>query len=191
MIDKSMFFNGWHGIVEVLVLGVIGYAALIMMLRVARKRTLAQMNVFDFVFVVMMGEILAMTIMSDEIPLAKGLTALALLITLQGLLSWLTTKSTTVEHVINGEPTLLLHRGRFLHDAMRGQRVTEAEVLAAAREEGIADLGEVEAVVLETNGSFSVIHTGRPAHASTLRDVPGVEESGEFAMAGGTHSHGD
>jgi len=75
-----MFFDGWHGIVEVLVLGVIGYAALIMMLRAARKRTLAQMKVFDFVFVVMMGEILAMTIMSDEIPLAKGLTALALLI---------------------------------------------------------------------------------------------------------------
>ena len=50
-----------------------------------------------------------------------------------------------------------------------------AEVLAAAREEGIADLAEVEAVVLETNGSFSVIHTGRPSQASTLRDVPGLE----------------
>jgi len=191
MIERSMFFSGWHAIVEVLVLGVLGYGALIFMLRMARKRTLAQMNVFDFVFVVMMGEILAMTIMSEEIPLAKGLTALALLIALQGLLSWLTTTSTAVEHVINGEPTLLLHRGRFLHDALRAQRVTEAEVLAAAREEGIADLEEVEAVVLETNGSFSVIHKGHPSQASTLRDVPGFEHSGDFALAGQAHARAD
>jgi uncharacterized membrane protein YcaP (DUF421 family) len=181
MIDRSMFFDGWHGILRVLVLGTLGYAALIVMLRVSRKRTLAQMNVFDFVYIVVMGELLAMTILDDHVPLAMGLFALALLIGLQALISWLTTKSTAVEHVINGVPTLLVHRGRFLRDVMRAQRVTESEVLAAVREEGVADLEEVEAVVLETDGAFSVLHFGTPGHQPTVRDVPGATEEGDRA----------
>ncbi|MFN2565969.1 MAG: DUF421 domain-containing protein [Gemmatimonadaceae bacterium] len=172
MIDSTMFTHGWHDVIRVLVLGPIGYFALILMLRVSRKRTLAQMNVFDFVYIVVMGEILATTIVSDHVPLLRGLLALALLIGFQVLLSWLTTRSAAVEHFINGKPTLLFHRGRFLRDSMRAQRVTEEEVLAAVRVEGVADLGEVEAVVLETDGEFSVLHVGDAGRDSTLRDVP-------------------
>ena len=171
-----MFFDGWHGIVRVIVLGTLGYGALITMLRVSRKRTLAQMNVFDFVYIVVMGSLLAMTILDDSVPLATGLTALAVLIGLQALISWLTTRSSAVERVVNGEPTLLFRRGRFLRDAMHAQRVSETEVVAAMREEGIADVDDVEAVVMETNGEFSVLHVGAPAGHSTLYDVPGTPE---------------
>ena len=180
MIDRRMFFDGWEGLVRVVVLGVLGYVALIVMLRASRKRTLAQMNVFDFVYIVVMGELLAMTIMDDHVSLARGLVALAVLILLQAFISWLTTKSERVERFINGEPTLLFHRGRFLRDAMRAQRVTEDEILSAAREEGVADMGDVEAVVLETNGSFSVVHDdGTPKRSPTLRDVPGAAAPAE------------
>ena len=180
--DTRWFFDGWEGIARVLVLGTLGYLALIVMLRVSRKRTLAQMNVFDFVYIVVMGNLLAMTILDDQVPLAKGLTALGLLIGLQALISWLTTRSRTIERVVNGEPTLLFHRGRFLTDAMRAQRVTEDEILAAMREEGVADMDEVEAVVLESSGEFSVLHVGDAGRgSSTLRDVPGA----------GPHSHRD
>ena len=114
-----MFFDGWPGLVRVLVLGTLGYATLIVMLRLSRSRTLAQMNVFDFVYVVVMGEILAITVMDDRVSLARGVLALALLIGLQALISWLTTRSHAVERVVNGEPALLFRRGRFLRDAMR------------------------------------------------------------------------
>jgi uncharacterized membrane protein YcaP (DUF421 family) len=192
VIDSSWFFDGWSGIVRVLVLAAVGYGALIVMLRLSRSRTLAQMNVFDFVYVVVMGELLAITIMDDRIPLANGLAGLAFLIGLQALLSWLTTRSHRIERVVNGEPALLFHRGQFLRDAMRAQRVTEDEILAAAREEGVADLDEVEAVVLETSGEFSVLHfghVGAPRH-STLRDVRGAPEYGEHAENGGARVGG-
>ena len=173
--DSSMFFDGWHGVVEVLVLGTLGYAALVVLLRLSRKRSLAQMNVFDFVYVVVIGEILAITIMDESVSLAEGLVGIVLLIGLQALLSWLTSRSPAMERVVNGEPTLLFHRGRYLRDAMRTERVSEEEILAAAREEGVADLEEVEAVVLETNGSFSVLHVGASSRrSSTLQGVPGA-----------------
>jgi uncharacterized membrane protein YcaP (DUF421 family) len=177
MIDSEMFFGGWERVARVAVLTVIGYAALLVMLRLSRKRSLAKMNVFDFIYVVIVGELLAITIMDHNVSLAEGVVAVAILIGLQVLLSWLTTRSTKVERVINGEPTLLMYRGRFLHDAMHAQRTTEREILAAVRNEGVADLAEVEAVVMETNGSFSVVHGGEPSKVSTLRDVPEVDDA--------------
>lgn len=170
--DSEIFFDGWHGIVRVTVLGVIGYVALIAMLRVSRKRSLSKMNVFDFVYIVVMGELLAITILDDRVALAEGMVALAVLIGLQVLLSWLITRSAALEHLVNGEPTLLMRRGRFLQGQMRAQRITEKDLLSAVREEGVADLALVEAVVLETNGALSVVvHVGAPSTSSALSDV--------------------
>ena len=174
MIDSSMFFDGWHGVARVAVLALTGYAALIVMLRLSSKRTLAEMNVFDFVYVVVVGDLLAIMILDESVSLAEGMLGIVVLISIKVFLGWLTTRSRTAEHLINGEPTLLMHRGRFLQDAMRSQRVTESEIRASVREQGVADLADVEAVVLETNGTFSVVHFGEPREASTLADVPEV-----------------
>jgi uncharacterized membrane protein YcaP (DUF421 family) len=175
MLGREVFFNGWDGVVRVAVLAVAGYAALILMLRLTRQRSLAQLNVFDFVYVVVIGELLAITILDERISFAEGLTGLVVMIGLQLVISWITTRSKSIERVMNGEPTLVMRRGQFLRDAMQAQRLTESEILAAVREEGVADLADVEAVVLETNGAFSVIHLGAPSRASSLRDVPSSE----------------
>ena len=177
MIDSSFFFDGWHGPVRIAVLGLAGYAALIIMLRLSSKRTLAEMNVFDFVYIVVVGDLLAIMMLDENVSLAEGLAGIGVLLGIKVFLGWLTTRSKVAEHVINGEPTLLVRRGRFLHEAMRAQRVTEREILASVREQGVADLGDVEAVVLETNGTFSVVHVGAPREASTLKDVPEVADT--------------
>lgn len=182
MIDSEMFFAGSHRLVRVLILTLLGYLALLVMLRLSRKRSLAKMNVFDFVYIVIIGELIAITILDEDVALAEGMAAVGLLILLQVVLSWLTTRSALLEHVINGEPTLLMRRGRFLRDAMQEQRMTEREILYAVRAEGLADLDKVEAVVLETNGLLSIIHSGAFSRSSALRDVPEVrdgEDGGE------------
>jgi uncharacterized membrane protein YcaP (DUF421 family) len=179
MLGREVFFDGWDGVLRVAVLAVAGYAALIVMLRLTRQRSLAQLNVFDFVYVVVIGELLAITIIDERVSFAEGLTGLVVMIGLQLLISWITTRSKSIERVVNGEPTLVMRRGRFLRDAMQAQRLTEAEIVAAVREEGVADLEDVEAVVIETNGAFSVIHLGVPSRASSLRDVPSTEALAE------------
>lgn len=67
-----------------------------------------------------------------------------------------------VDRLVESEARLLLLRGRFLPDAMRRARAVEGEILAAARSHGIASLDGVEAVVLETDGSFSVVPRAPP-----------------------------
>src|SRR5438105_2776598 len=71
--------------------------------------------------------------------------------------------------IINPQPTLLLHCGKFIHDAMRRQRVAEADVRAAIRQSGFDRVEDVGAVILEADGTFSVIKQLGP-DASALAD---------------------
>jgi uncharacterized membrane protein YcaP (DUF421 family) len=73
--------------------------------------------------------------------------------------------------IVNSAPTLVLHLGHFVDGAMKRQRVAEADVRAAVRQQGLADLESVGAVILEADGTFSVIkELGRSA--SALADIP-------------------
>lgn len=154
---KSMLFDGWQPLVHVLAVGVPGYVGLIVLLRITGKRTLTKMNAFDFVVTVALGSTLATMLLSGKVSLAAGLSAFALLIFLQFAVTFAAVRSPRVRSLVKAEPTLLLHRGEFLHVAMRRERVSRDEVIAAARKAGIADLADVAAVVLETDGEMSVI----------------------------------
>ena len=174
-----MFFDGWLPLLRTLGTGVLVYAGVVLLLRLSGKRTLSKWNAFDFVVTIALGSVLATAILSKSVPLVDGLAALALLVSLQALLTWLSVRSRTVERLVKTRPTLLLYKGALLHDVLRRERVAETEVLAALRAHGVADAAEVGAVVLETDGDFSVIQTlPDDAHLSTLRGVEGAEPHG-------------
>src|SRR6478672_13823529 len=124
MQNASIFFDNWAKLGRSALLALCAYLALIFLLRVSGKRTLTKLNVFDFVFVVALGSTLASTILSSDTTLADGILAFVVLMGIQILLSWLCVTSHTLDSIINGQPTLLLHRGKFLQDAMKRERVT-------------------------------------------------------------------
>src|SRR4051812_23496068 len=169
----NILFDNWPKVVRAAVMAFAAYSVLVIFLRLAGKRTLSKMNIFDFVFVVALGSGLAQTILTPDITLADSTAALATLITVQILLSWLCTRSPRVDSILNGEPRLLLHRGKMLADAMHNARVTHEEVRAAVRNSGMMDLAEVDSVVLETDGTFSVLQDSKDVADSSLSDVPG------------------
>ena len=73
--------------------------------------------------------------------------------------------------VVKAEPTLLVYEGRTLADTMTRERVTEAEIMAAVRATGAGSLDSVYAVVLETDGKFSVVPNQGEGARSTLKGV--------------------
>src|SRR4051794_25358944 len=169
---RPMFFDSWTGIGRVLVVGTLAYAALVFLLRVSGKRTLTKLNAFDLVVTVALGSTLATVLLSKSVALVEGIVALALLIFLQYSITWLSVRSRRFEEIIKAEPTLILHRGCFLEGAMTAQRITREEILAALRASGVADVRGIAAVVLETDGSVSIIRdTGHDGKASTLATV--------------------
>lgn len=152
-----MFFDSWSGLARVLVVGVLAYAGLVLLLRASGKRTLAKMSAFDLVVTVALGSTLATIILTEDVALFEGLLAFATLIALQFIVAWLSVRSATVTGLVKAEPALLARRGDLLHSAMRRERVTEGEIQAAVRAGGLATLEDAEAVILETDGSFSVV----------------------------------
>jgi uncharacterized membrane protein YcaP (DUF421 family) len=127
------------------------------MLRVSGKRTLSKMNAFDLVVTVALGSTLATVLLTSDVALLEGLLAFALLIGLQFAITWLSIRSERVQGLVKAQPRLLVHRGRLLQPALRAERVTAEEIAAALRAEGLGSVEEVDAVVLETDGTFSAL----------------------------------
>lgn len=152
-----MLFDGWAGIGRVLIVGSLAYVALVVLLRISGKRTLTKLNAFDLVVTVALGSTLATVLLSKSVALAEGVTAMALLIALQFVITWLSVRSPRFQALIKAEPTLLVHRGDWVPGAMQAQRITREEVLAALRAEGHSRVEDIDAVVLETDGSISVL----------------------------------
>ena len=171
-----MFFDDWNGILRIFVSCVVVYSALILWLRISGKRTLSKWNAFDFIATIAIGSILATVILSKDTPVLEGVFALALLIALQFLITFLSVRIGWFEDLVKAKPTLLYDENEFFFDEMKRQRVAKAEILAAIRASSIGSLEQVKAVVLETDGSFSVIKKSDDDSNSALEDVEGVKK---------------
>lgn len=180
----SMFYNGWEPLVRTLVVGTCAYLALVVLLRISGKRALSKLNAFDLVVTVSLGSTLASVLISKDVALLQGILALTLLVALQLILTWLSVRSERVRELVKGEPTLLFCQGQYLQGALRRERVTRAEVLAAVRAEGVADLSKVAAVILETDGSLTVMQGQLGADRSALETVQGAPSSSREPQQG-------
>ena len=154
---EHLFYNRWEDLARTLIVGVLGYVFLVGCLRWSGKRTLSKMNAFDLIVTVSLGSVLASLLLSKSVALAEGVVALSLPVWLQFAVTWTSVRVRWVRRLVTGEPLLLMEHGAFLESAMKKARVTEDEVCAAVRAAGIGPLNQVAAVVLETDGSFSVI----------------------------------
>lgn len=155
---QNVFFDGWSGLLRTLIVGVLAYGLLVVFLRLSGKRTLSKLNAFDFVVTVALGSTLATMLLTKDVALVEGALGLALLIGLQFLVSWSSVRLDWFRRAVRSEPALLARRGVVLPDAMRRERISEGEIFAAIRSAGVRDLAAVDAVVLETDGSLSVLH---------------------------------
>lgn len=163
-----MWFDSWSDVVRILSVGAAGYGTLVVLLRVSGKRTLAKLNAFDFVVTVAIGSTLATILLDSRTSWADGLAALATLVLLQLAVAALTAWTRAGRRLFTASPSLLLRDGDPDLEVMRRQRVSLDEVRQAVRASGIGDLSSVAAVVLETDGTLSVIARSKAGDLSAL-----------------------
>jgi uncharacterized membrane protein YcaP (DUF421 family) len=173
---STALFTGWEPVGNTVIVGVLAYIATVVIVRVSGKRTLASMSAFDFIVTVALGSIVASMVLSAEIPLAVGIAGLLVLVGLQAVVSRASVRSRTVEQAVKNRPRFLYYRGALLDDALAEERVSRADVMQALRLKGISSFDDVEAVVLESNGNFSMIGTVKSGERSTLADVAGGDD---------------
>ncbi len=166
-----MFFDDWFSLLRIVVMAVCAYFGLVLFLRVSGKRTLSQLNAFDFVVTVAFGSTLATVLLSPETTLFDGLTALAMLILLQFVVAMLSLRLAPFERLVKSAPRFLYRDGQYVEPALRKERIRKEEVLQAVRSQGMAGMEQVQAVILETNGNLSVIRRSGSSDHSALQNV--------------------
>ncbi|WP_120076499.1 DUF421 domain-containing protein [Aurantiacibacter odishensis] len=153
----SLFETSWSQLGEVALAAVLAYLAIILIVRVNGSRTTSQLNSFDWIINVMIGSLAASGVLLEDVSLLAALVAIVVLTGLQFLLTWVTRKSSAAEAVVKQEPVLLTHKGQFLERAMTKTRISKDEIMTALRGNGMTSVRDANWVVLETNGTLSVI----------------------------------
>jgi uncharacterized membrane protein YcaP (DUF421 family) len=172
-----MWFDSWSDLFRVVAVGAAAYATVVLVLRLSGKRTLAKLNAFDLVVTVALGSTLAAILLNATVSWAEGAVALVVLAALQTLVAWVTAHRQSVRQVVTSRPRLLVRDGCGLPDAMRDERISLDEVRQAVRSSGSGDLASVAAVVLESDGSLSVVPAGKLGNGSALEGVRGYRRT--------------
>ena len=163
-------------IIHTIVIGIFSYLVLIIILRLSGKRTLSKWNAFDFVVTIALGSTLSTALTSSQVSFSQSVTAFVIIILLQFVITFTSVRSESIKNLVKSKPSLLLMDGKYCEDTIRRERVVKAEICAAIREKGIADVERVYAVVLETDGSFSVLPQAGSSN-SALEGVDGPHRS--------------
>ena len=167
--DDNPMFNEWIStqpseVGMVLLSAGVTYGAILLFTRVAGLRSFSKMSAADFAMTVAVGSLFASTISSAKPSLMVGIAALASLFAGQWALAYLRKQSDRFSKIVDNEPLLLLHGATILHD-----NVTTRDLFGKLREANARNYSEVLAVVFETTGDISVLHSS-DADARLERD---------------------
>lgn len=132
------------------------YVLMLIVIRALGKRTVGNFSAFDLLVALMLGEVVDEIIYGDVLFI-QGTVAIVAIAGLAYADSWLAYVDHGMEAVLEGKATILVRDGHFDRAGMRSERMTEKEVLAHLRCEGIHDLNEVHLAVLELDGHVSVL----------------------------------
>jgi uncharacterized membrane protein YcaP (DUF421 family) len=167
----DFLFENPAAIVKVIVVGMLDYLTLLALLRITGKRSLSKWNAYDLVVTVAIGSTLANAILSRTSTWAEASAGMGLLVAVQYIIARAAVRHPTIRRWFNSTPAILLRNGKLLDEALRREKVSEGEVLAAVRHHGIAAVEDVAAVILETDGNFSVIPEVGPNGVTAMADV--------------------
>lgn len=152
-----LIINQDNPILMIVLMAFYSYFLLIVVLRVSGKRTLSKMNAFDFVVTVALGSMLSTIILDPSLAIIEGTVAIVLLVGLQYSITYLSMRFKNVAKLVKSEPTLLYHDGQFLVKHLMRERVLQTELEQAIRKEGYENFEKVSIIILESDGSFSII----------------------------------
>ncbi|WP_285293992.1 DUF421 domain-containing protein [Aureimonas altamirensis] len=133
------------------------FAILFLLLRLLGKRELGQMTPFEFVVLVVMGDLIQQGVTHNDFSLTGATLAIVTFAFWGLVLSWVTYLFPRAEKLLDGEPRIVIRDGCLIEDNLRRDRVTRAEVESEMRQAGIAAMEDVAWGILEPQGKFSFI----------------------------------
>jgi uncharacterized membrane protein YcaP (DUF421 family) len=142
---------------DLVIRAAIAFFFVLFLTRVVGRRELSTLEPFDVILLVMIGDLVQQGVTQNDFSVTGALLVGSTIAALTMLTSWAGFRFRRLRPVLEGEPLIVIQDGEVLERNLRRERVTREELAAAARREGIADLGTVRWAVLETSGQISFI----------------------------------
>jgi uncharacterized membrane protein YcaP (DUF421 family) len=160
----NLFGIPWHDmfalqlpILEKILRPVFVYLFLLVGLRLAGKRELAQLNPFDLIVLLTLSNTVQNAIIGDDNTVTGGLLGAATLLLVNYLAVRFIHRHPTMETLVEGKRDFLVRNGCVLRDHLNREMMTRAELVAAAHRQGIDSLAEVDSAVLEPTGTITFV----------------------------------
>ncbi len=156
--DHSMWHNMFYlelPVLEKMFRPVIVYVFLIVGLRLAGKRELAQLNPFDLIVLLTLSNTVQNSIIGNDNSVTGGILGASTLLAVNYVVVRFLYSHERWEHIIEGNCDVLIEDGKVLHQNLKRELLTVAELETAAHRQGFASLDDVDRAVLEVGGTIS------------------------------------
>lgn len=144
------------------------YSIVVIVMRLMGKRQIGELQPYEFVITIMISDLASLPMQDIRFPLLLGIVPIITLLLLKILLSQIQLKSQVLRKIIDGEPSILIYKGKINYKALKSQQINIDELMEEVRLLGYFDLEEIQYAILENNGQLSIL----PANAS-----PGESQS--------------
>jgi len=150
------FENGLT-VTEKIIRTVIVYVFLVIGLRLAGKRELAQLNAFDLVVLLVLSNAVQNAIIGNDNTLVGGLVGAATLLAVNAVFVRFLYSHETLDRLIEGSPQNLIENGKVVESSLKKELITRSELEIAAHKQGFSSLDEIDKAILEPGGTVAFI----------------------------------
>jgi uncharacterized membrane protein YcaP (DUF421 family) len=158
------------------------YLALAILIRLAGKRDLAQLNAFDLVVVLLLSNVVQNAVIGPDNSLTGGLLGAAVLIAANSLVVRFVRRNERVARLLDGTPTILASGGQWDDAALRREGLRKVDVDAALRRQNANSVADVDKVSIEPGGAI-ITTLRRGQESATVDDIRRVEEKLDLLLA--------
>jgi uncharacterized membrane protein YcaP (DUF421 family) len=144
---------------------IVVYLSVLLLLRIAGKRQMGQMEATEFVALLLISNAVQNAMNGGDNSLAAGLFLACVLIGASALITYFTFKSRIIRSIFEGTPTLLIHKGKVISTNISKELISESELRTLLRKQGFHHVNDVEVAILEADGTLSI--TGIHSHPAS------------------------
>lgn len=145
----------------VLIRTILLYGLVILVIRLMGKRQIGELQPYEFVITIMISDLAALPMQDTRLPLVLGIIPIVTLLFLKIILSIVQLKSQKARRILEGEPSILIAKGKIIFENLKKQQINLDELMEELRLAGYFDLRDIEYGILENNGKISFLETDR------------------------------
>jgi uncharacterized membrane protein YcaP (DUF421 family) len=134
------------------------YLFLVLILRIAGKRTLHEVTTFDIILLLVISEATQQALLGEDFSMTAAFLVITTLVGIEVFMSFVSDRWRLLDHFLDSRPEILVDHGTVLKDRLKRHRMDESDILEAARElQGLERMADIKSAVLERSGTITVV----------------------------------